>query len=104
MNQNISRLLTFFLLAGVLIDPALASTSGAALPWEGAIKILGESLTSVGFWIGVIGFIVAGAILVFGNDMSDLGRRSVLAVLAISVILLAQDFIKAIWPSAGALI
>ena len=92
------------LLGLLMIDPALASTSAAALPWEASMKILGESLTSVGFWIGVIGFIVAGAILVFGNDMSDLGRRSVLAVLAISVILLAQDFINVLWPGAGALV
>lgn len=88
------RLVLFF---GLCLLLFMVTPAFAQLPWEGPISILGNSLTTAGFWIGVIGFIVAGAIMVFGNDMSDLGRRAVLATMAVSVILLAQDFVGALF-------
>jgi type IV secretion system protein VirB2 len=59
---------------------------------------------TVAFSIGVIAFVIAGAILVFGNDLSDFARRVVLVVLACSMIFLAATFLTTLFGATGAIL
>jgi type IV secretion system protein VirB2 len=69
------------------------------------MQTLSGSLSgTVAFSIGVIAFVIAGAILVFGNDLSDFARRIVLVVLACSMIFLAATFLTTLFGTAGAVL
>jgi type IV secretion system protein VirB2 len=64
-----------------------------ALPWEGPIQQLQTSLTGpVAKGIGVIALAVAGGMLAFGGELSDFTKRILMVVMALSVMLLASQF------------
>lgn len=65
----------------------------ADLPWEGPLKTLQDSLTGpVAKAIGVVALAVCGGMLAFGGELSDFTRRMLMVVLALSVMLLANNF------------
>ena len=75
----------------VFCDSALASTS---MPWDTGIKNIQESLTGpVATGISLIGLIAAGAMLVFGGEISGFLKQLIYLVLAISLILCGNSFI-----------
>jgi type IV secretion system protein TrbC len=50
--------------------------NGAALPWDGPLTTLVQSLQGpVAFAIAVVGIIACGAMLIFGGEMSDTMKR-----------------------------
>ena len=66
---------------------------GGGLPWEGPLKDLQNSLTGpVAKAIGVIALAVCGGMLAFGGELSDFTKRMLMVVLALSVMLLANNF------------
>ena len=66
-----------------------------ALPWEGPLTQLQTSLTGpVAKGIGVIALAVAGGMLAFGGELSDFTKRILMVVLALSVMLLANQFMS----------
>lgn len=92
------------LAAGVLATrPALAA-GGGGLPWEDPLELISDSLSGpVAVSVGIVGFVIAGAIWVFGNDLGDFGRRTIAIVLACSTLLLAKNFIESLFGTSGAL-
>jgi type IV secretion system protein VirB2 len=71
----------------------LYCASAYALPWEGPLERLQESLTgNVARAIGVIALAAAGGMLAFGGELSDFTKRILMVVLALSVMLLAGQF------------
>jgi type IV secretion system protein VirB2 len=69
----------------------------AGLPWEGPLTQLQTSLTGpVAKAIGVIALAAAGGMLAFGGELSDFTKRIMMAVLALSVLLLADNFMSMI--------
>jgi type IV secretory pathway VirB2 component (pilin) len=69
--------------------------SGGGLPWEGPLQTLQTSLTGpVAKAIGVIALAVSGGMLAFGGELSDFTKRILMVVLALSVMLLANNFMN----------
>jgi type IV secretion system protein TrbC len=80
---------------GLSCGVAQAQASGTALPWETPLAALAASLTGpVAKSIGVIALAVAGGMLAFGGELSDFTKRMLMVVLALSVMLLAAQFMN----------
>lgn len=72
-----------------------SGTASAQLPWESPLTTLQTSLTGpVAKSIGVIALAVAGGMLAFGGELSDFTKRILMVVLALSVMLLASNFMS----------
>ena len=101
---------TFLLLAMAILVafPSLAATAAAAggsgLPWEAPLDSIRDSLSGpVATAIGMMGFVIAGAVLVFGGDLSGFVRTVLMLVLALSVLLGANKLLGT-FSGSGALI
>ncbi len=67
----------------------------AQLPWETPLQTLSTSLTGpVAKAIGVIALAVSGGMLAFGGELSDFTKRIMMVVLALSVMLMASQFMS----------
>ena len=91
----------------------LALVTGAAfagthnLPWEGPLNNLLDVISGpTAKAISIIAIVIAGAALVFGEDLGQFTRRLLLIVLAVALILGAGQLILGLnyGPAAGALI
>jgi type IV secretion system protein VirB2 len=86
------------LLAEMLPSTANASTTGGggSMPWDGPLTTIIDSLTGpVAMAIAVGSFFVAGAILVFGEDMSAFVRRLLMVVIAVCLLVFGNKFLSA---------
>lgn len=89
----------------ILAPHALADVSTGGLPWEGPLKKLVDSLKGpIAVGIGVISFIMAGAMLAFGGEWGEVGKRASIIVLVVSVLLLAANFLPALFGTSGTLL
>ncbi len=89
------------LLAGTLVDPALAS-SGGGLPWEGPLQQIQQSITGpVAGFIALAAVAIAGGMLIFGGELNDFARRLMYVVL-VAGILLGATQIVALFGATGA--
>jgi type IV secretory pathway VirB2 component (pilin) len=80
---------------GLALAGRFSSSMAQALPWENPIQQLQTSLTGpVAKGIGVIALAVAGGMLAFGGELSDFTKRILMVVLALSVMLLANQFMS----------
>lgn len=80
---------------GVALVGRLSCGMAQTLPWETPIQQLATSLTGpVAKGIGVIALAVAGGMLAFGGELSDFTKRILMVVLALSVMLLASQFMS----------
>ena len=83
------------LLAFIVLAPqhAFASTtSGGALPYEGWLATLRDSVTGpVAFTLSIIGIVVAGGILIFGGDLNGFFRTLIFLVLVMALLVGAQN-------------
>lgn len=82
-----------------LAVPLLWSICGIAhaqaLPWEGPLEQIQESLTGpVARAIGVVALAASGGMLAFGGELGDFTKRIMMVVLALSVMLLANNFMN----------
>jgi type IV secretion system protein VirB2 len=90
---------TSSVLAGYLAstNSALASTTSGGLPWDAPLQTLAADLTGpVATSISLIALFVAGAILVFGEDLSHFARRALVMVIAIAFLVLGAKFLSAL--------
>jgi type IV secretory pathway VirB2 component (pilin) len=80
---------------GVVLTGLSCGAAQAALPWEGPLTQLQTSLTGpVAKAIGVIALAVSGGMLAFGGELSDFTKRIMMVVLALSVMLMADQFMS----------
>lgn len=81
----------------LVATPAFAATGGAALPWEGPLATIQDSLTGpVATAIAVIALFAAGAALVFGDEMSNFVRRVLVGVMSLSLLIFGSHFLTAL--------
>ena len=101
MPRRSSRLLwTILALSLVAVTPALAS-SGGALPWEGPLQQIQESITGpVAGAIALAAVAIAGGMLIFGGELNDFARRLCYIVL-VAGILLGATQIVGLFGSSG---
>lgn len=86
------------LLAELLPSTAYAAQTGGggSMPWDGPLTTIIDSLTGpVAMAIAVGAFFVAGAILVFGEDMSAFVRRLLMVVIAVCLLVFGNKFLAA---------
>lgn len=107
MSSKLYRQLSFVALATlavvIAIDPAMASSSGGgSLPWEGPLQQIQQSINGpVASGIALAAVAIAGAMLIFGGEISDFARRLFYVVL-VAGILLGASQIVALFNSSGA--
>lgn len=96
----------FFLLCAALVlmllpDMAHATPAGEALPFTSGLEKLQAAIEGpVAFGISLVGIIAAGAVLIFGGEMSGFLRTLVFLVLVICIIVNANKIIKSLGGDA----
>jgi type IV secretion system protein VirB2 len=87
LAANFMRVLGFF------ADPA-ADIAAGTLPWEGPLIRIRDSLRGpAAKAIGTIAISVTGAMLAFGGEISELSKRMIMAVMAISVMIFSGNIL-----------
>lgn len=82
--------LFFFFAASAHAGTASDSTAGA-LPWEGPLKKIRDSISGpVAFAIALLGIIACGATLIWGGEVSEFTRRIIYVVLVVCIIVFAN--------------
>lgn len=88
----------------LLVHPAAASTT-TGLPWETPLQTLQSSITGpVALAIALIAIVVAGGTLVFGGEINEFARRSVVLVLVIALIVTAAGVLTTLFGAGSALV
>lgn len=84
-------------------DPAFASAAGGpGLPWEAPLTTLTNSIRGpVAFAISLLGIIVCGALLIWGGEISEFVRRSVMLVLVIALLVLSTNVLSGLFATAA---
>ncbi|MBB4189421.1 type IV secretion system protein VirB2 [Sinorhizobium terangae] len=78
----------------VLVAPALASSGGGGLPWEGPLEQIQESITGpVAGYIALAAVAIAGGMLIFGGELNDFARRLIYVVLVAGILLGATQIV-----------
>ena len=96
---------SFFFLALYVLFIGVAYAGGEALPWDAPIDTIAKALTGkVALGISTIAMAAAGLAMVFGGEMSDLTRRLVMIVLAVSLVVFGGGMLGQLFKFSGALI
>ncbi|EAI9716649.1 TrbC/VirB2 family protein [Campylobacter coli] len=96
------KFLILFLALG--LGYALASTTGAGLPWEGPLEQIKASLSGpVAFIMSILAIIGAGAALIWGNEFGGFIKTLFYIVIVIALIAGANSFMS-LFSTSGALI
>ncbi len=86
------------LFAMLMSKSAFASNmGGGGMPWETPLQNLETSLTGpVAIGISLIAIVVSGVTLIFGGEMNEFGRRMIMVVLVIAVIVFAGQVLTSV--------
>ncbi|EHP6673977.1 TrbC/VirB2 family protein [Campylobacter jejuni] len=96
------KFLLLFLILG--LGYALASTTGAGLPWESPLQTIKQSISGpVAFVISLLAIIAAGAGLVWGGELSGFLKTLIYIVIIIALVVGANSFMS-LFTTSGALI
>ena len=99
-KPTLSLALIWLLTAAV----AKAGTTGA-LPWEGPLRTIAQSLTGpVAFSVSIIGIFATGATLMWGGEMNEFARRAALMGLIVAVIVFATNIMATAFGVTGAVV
>jgi len=104
---NVKYLLIVFLATMAFSPELMAAGAGGAggMPWEGPLTIIVASITGpVAFAISVIGIVAAGAVLIFGGEIGQFLKSTIILVLVIALIVLATNFLSGAFGIGAALI
>jgi type IV secretion system protein VirB2 len=86
------------------IQSAHASTTSIA-SLETPLKTLQTSLSGpVALSIGIIAVVITGAMLIFGGEISDFGKRMAYVVLVLGILLSANTLVTSLFTTTSALI
>lgn len=93
------------MILGSFVTQADATTISGSMPWDSALSTIIAQLTGpVALAIAIGAFFVAGAILVFGEDMSAFVRRLLMVIIAVALLVGGSTFLTALFPSMSAVI
>jgi type IV secretion system protein VirB2 len=102
---NIQHILIALIATMVFSPELMAAGAGGAMPWEGPLTIIVTSITGpVAFGISVIGIVAAGAMLIFGGEIGQFLKSSVILVLVIALLVFATQFLTSAFGIGAALI
>ncbi|MCZ7497410.1 conjugal transfer pilin TrbC (plasmid) [Aminobacter sp. SR38] len=101
-HHALTTCFTVFLLSLMLVSPALASSGGGGLPWEGPLQQIQQSITGpVAGFIALAAVAIAGGMLIFGGELNDFARRLCYIAL-VGGVLLGATQIVALFGATGA--
>jgi len=106
MNKKFALLVAVVVIVATISPAAHAAAAGGggALPWEGPLQRIGDSLAGpVAFAMSLAGVAVTGLMLVFGGEIGMFASRSAYMVLAVSLLVFARNILTTLF-AAGALI
>jgi type IV secretory pathway VirB2 component (pilin) len=84
---------------------AFAGGGGGALPWEGPLTLVANSLTGpVALSISLVALAATGGILVFGGELNAFARQLCVLVLAISFLVAGAGIMTTLFGVGGAVI
>lgn len=89
-----------------LLAATVARAGGiGALPWEGPLQTIAQSLTGpVAFSVSIIGIFATGATLMWGGEMNEFARRAALMGLIVAVIVFATNIMASAFGVTGAVV
>ena len=88
---------------GIPMDAEAAGTTGTA--FDTPLAILRNIFTGpIAYTAALLGIIVAGAMLVFGGEISDFAKRLIMLVLVIAIIVLAQNVLTGFFAGTAAVV
>jgi type IV secretion system protein TrbC len=100
-------LLSWTILALCSAVPQLAlaaTTTGGITEWETPLTKVVTSITGpVAFGISAIGVVVSGGMLIWGGEINEFGRRIIMVVLVIALIVTATNLLSTLF-GIGALV
>lgn len=98
INQKKLWLSVFAVLSLCLLcHPALASTAGGGLPYEGWLtKVVNSVSGPVAYAVSIISMVGAGTALIFGGEMNGFLRTLLVMVLVLSFVIAAKNTLSAI--------
>lgn len=86
----------------LLASPALAGAADDIFGSTSPLKKLTDFITGpLAFMIVIVGIVVTGGMLIFGNDLSGFGRRAMLIVLGGGLVLGAVQVVSTLFASAA---
>ena len=96
---------TLFVIIGLFPDLALAAaTAGGITEWETPLTKVVTSITGpVAFGISAIGVVASGGMLMWGGEINEFGRRIIMVVLVIALIVTATNLLSTLF-GVGALV
>jgi type IV secretory pathway VirB2 component (pilin) len=84
---------------------AHASTNTSLTMLETPLQTLQSSLQGpVAMAIGIIAVVITGAMLIFGGEIGDFGKRMAYVVLVLGILLTANTLVPALFSTATAII
>jgi len=95
------------LLVPLLLATAKALQAGpvGALPWEGPLQTIADSLTGpVAFSVSIIGIFATGATLMWGGEMNEFARRAALMGLIVAVLVFSTNIMATAFGVTGAVV
>ena len=88
-----------------LLAPTAQAGQAQNLPWEASVTTLVNSLTGpVALGIALVALSASGWALVWGGELPDWGRKMLMVVLVVSMIVTAAGFLQILFPGAGAVV
>ena len=92
-------------LIGLLAATVARAGGIGALPWEGPLQTIAQSLTGpVAFSVSIIGIFATGATLMWGGEMNEFARRAALMGLIVAVIVFATNIMASAFGVTGAVV
>lgn len=81
---------------------AMPAAGAGALPWDAPLALLVTSITGpFAFAAATVGMVIAGAILVFGNDLNRFGQSIMYLILVIGLIVLGVNGLAALFTTGA---
>ena len=99
------KYILILLLSTILLSPELMAAGAGGMPWEAPLVTIVTSVTGpVAFAISILGLVAAGAMLVFGGEISNFLKVIVTLVLVISLLVFATGILTSLFGIGAALI
>jgi type IV secretion system protein VirB2 len=82
-----------------------AASAGGGLPWEKPMQLIASSITGpVAYGVGLLGIAFAGYHVLFGHELSEMGRKGATLGLGVSTLVFAAPMLASAFGVAGALV
>lgn len=98
MSKRFIFVSMLLLTALFITEPAFASSSaGGGLPFDSWLTKVTNSITGpFAFTVSIVGIVAAGAMLIFGGDMSGFMKTMIFIVLVLSFVIAAKNTLSSL--------